>query len=112
MGAVNGVLGDESSIMELPQTEVDTQVMDELRKTAKFSKTREFQELKRYIQSKIVYYQSYLPGNVLPEHVPSDERGKYWAIASIVVKELQGIINIYEQAAEDLKATAKNGNTE
>lgn len=102
-GPANGIMGGDTSITDMPQTQVDDTAFLELQKTARFSKTAEYKELKKYLEDKITYWQSFLPGNVVPEHVPDEERGKYWAVSNIVVKELRAILNVYEGAAEQVK---------
>lgn len=112
MGPKNAVMGDSTNYgTDLPNTEVPDEQMAELQKSAKFSKTKEFQVLKDHLEGRVAYYQSFLPGNVPAENVPDDERGKYWAIANILIAEFRGIINSYEQAAQEIKDAASRQKT-
>lgn len=102
-GAQNGLMGDEDYGTTMPDTFVPPEAMDEMQKAARFSRTKEFLALKEHLESRISYYQAYLPGGVPAENVPNDERGKYWAVSLMVIQELRAIISAYEQAAQEVK---------
>src|ERR1017187_4026310 len=100
-----GIIGDTGYGLDLPDTQVDDQQMTEEKSMARFSKTKEFKRLKSFIEAKIVWYQRYLPdgryvggGRAVGEgELPTPEQ---WAVASLVVKEFQNILNEYERAEE------------
>ena len=98
----NGLIGDESPT-ELPQAVVNEDAVNELRKKAKYSRSKEFQELKANMEARIAFYQQYLPGAIPVSQVPEEERGKYWAVANIVIAELQQVIDMYESSEELLQ---------
>lgn len=106
-GPQNAVMGDDSFGTELPQTVVPEEALNTETNMAKFSQSKEYQVLKAHIDSRIEYYQSFLPGNIAPEGVTDNERGKYWAIANILIGEFRAITSSYEQAASIVKD--KNG---
>lgn len=102
MDSDNSIVGDQSSV-ELPQAPVNEEALDELRKKARFSKKKEWKELVEHMDERIAYYQSFLPGNVPVTAISDEERGKYWAVADIVINELRMVQSGYEGAEELLK---------
>lgn len=104
MNQSNGLIGDMSAT-ELPESPLlDRQAaIDELKRKAKYSRSTEFKELSEKMQERITYYQSFLPGGVPVEQVSEEERGKYWAVANIVIRELQAVIDMYQSAQEQVK---------
>lgn len=109
-GPQNAVMGDDTNFgLDIPEAQVDDEILAELQKSAKFSRTAEFKVLKQHLEDRIRHYQTFLPGNIPAENVPDEERGKYWAIANILTQEFRGIIKVYEQAAEEIKNMRKNG---
>lgn len=99
----NGLIGDISAT-ELPEKQEDTEALNELRKKAKYSRSKEFQELKAHMETRIAHYQSFLPGTPTPiTLIDEAQRGKYWAIANLVIAELQQVIDGYVNAEEESK---------
>lgn len=90
----NGIEGDLGTA--LPQTQLPADQILEEKKMARFSKTKEYQRLKDHINSRIEYYQTFLPGNQ-GKNVPSPGD---WAVANAIVLEFRLILNIYEGARE------------
>lgn len=93
-------MGDIPNSIDLPQTpkEAKTEALREIAKKAKYSRSKEFQELKASMEERIKFYQSYLPGGTPIVNIEESERGKYWAIADIVIAELQAVIDMYDGA--------------
>lgn len=100
----NAIIGDAQPI-QLPQMPDDQheEALLELRKKAKYSRSKEFAEIRERVEAKIVYYQCFLPGGIPPENIPEEERGKYWGLANLLIKELREIIDPYTDAEELLK---------
>ena len=95
-----GVVGDDYGT-QLPETQVDQTALTELKHRAKFSKSKEFQELKQHCLDRIDFYQQFLPdGRSVLTDVPKPEQ---WQAANIVIGEFKGLIAAYESAAEMLK---------
>lgn len=92
--AQNGIIGNNSGI-DLPLTQVDTQVLDEEKKMARFSKTDEFKRLKEHLDERITFYQTFLPDG---RPLNSDVKAENWVIANAIIGELKAIIMAYEQA--------------
>lgn len=105
----NGLIGDAQPI-QLPQMPEDQQqeALLELRKKAKYSRSKEFAELRENMEARIKFYQSFLPGGTPIVHIEEKERGKYWAVADLVIAELQQVIDGY-QNAESLLKDEKDG---
>lgn len=98
-GPVNAIMGDDF-VTDLPVIDVPQSELAEERRKAKFSRTAEFKKLKEHLEERIRFYQGFLPGNTPVVAVAEEERGKYWAVADLVVAELKGVISAYENAAE------------
>lgn len=115
MGPRNGIVGDEDPGFDaLARTEVDPQVMAELSKTARFSKTAEYKALKEYWEQRIAFYQTYLPDGkpVGASELTDEELGHRWRSANVIIGEFKAQEAIYEQAAEEVKnATAQQKRT-
>lgn len=102
-GPSNGIMGEDPSY-ELPEYQAENDAaLAEYAKKARFSRTAEYKELKDKLESRIEYYQGYLPGNIPPEHVPEEERGKYWGLANLLITEFKAVIASYELAYETIK---------
>lgn len=109
--SLNGIIGDvvstELPIMADSQQE---EALVELKKKAKYSRSKEFAELRAHMENRIKFYQSFLPGGVPIVNIEEAERGKYWAVADLVIAELQQVIDGYQNAEELAKeATQDNG---
>lgn len=101
MGPQNGLVGDEFG-MDIPVSEVPQDQLVDVTKRARFSKSKEFAKLKEHLTDRIEYYQSFLPGNVPVIQISDDERGKYWAVADVVINEFRAVIDAYEGAEKEL----------
>lgn len=99
----NGLVGDSYGT-DLPKMQVDEQTLVAEKKMAKYSRSSEFKRIQEHFEAKIAYYQQFLPGNIPPEMVPEEERAKYWAIANILIKEFNEVVNMYETAKEAVGA--------
>lgn len=95
----NGVL-DEGGLTPFAEQLTKEELADE-KQMAAFSTTKEFKRLKEHLESRIAFYQSFLPdGRDVSGSVPTPEQ---WAIANGIVGEFKLIINTYLQAAEAVK---------
>lgn len=100
-GPQHGIIGDENFGTDLPETQVPERDLTSEKNAAKFSRTKEFQVLKEHLESRIEYYQKYLPnGRPLEEDAPSPED---WRVANRIIGEFNAVITAYEQAAEVVK---------
>jgi hypothetical protein len=105
MGPTNAIIGDNYGT-DLPETTVSNEAEQSLKNAARFSKSKEFQELKRHLESRMAFYQTYLPDGRHLEAVDTPERGQMWVAANYIIAECRAIIDVYEQAAEALKKKA------
>ncbi len=107
-----GIIGDLDQI-DLPMVNNDPQLLEEEQRKARFSKTKEFKELKDQIDRKIEFYSAYLPGGVSYEALLAvkdfEEIGKMTVLSSTIIGEFRQLIQTYETANEAVKEAAKNG---
>lgn len=100
MGPQNVIMGNENPY-QLPEQQVDDSQFEELKKTARFSKSAEFKALKDYIDTRIEFYSNYLPTGKNPaaQDTLSNERlGEAWRVANLVTGEMKTLLGIYENA--------------
>lgn len=103
----NVLLGDLSQFE--PPVKSDDEVnqeVAELRKKAKYNRSKEFGELKEYMQQRIDFYQKYLPDGRAIATISQEDASRNWPIASIVIAELQLVIDSYQDAEEQFKNIA------
>lgn len=99
MPAQNSIIGDSYGT-DLPKTQVPEQDLVQEKKMARFSKSKEFQVLKKHLEERIAYYQVFLPdGRPVTNGVTGDE----WIIANTIIGEFQAIIAAYENARAAVK---------
>lgn len=99
----NGIIGDITGA-DLPEMVIDEKELTDEKKMARYSKTAEFKRIQEWCQLKIAQHQSYLPGNIPITAISDEERGKYWAVADMVITDLTELMNMYEIAAEVVDA--------
>lgn len=102
----NVIMGDNTGI-DLPQMQPDEQDLNLEKNIAKFSKTKEWKNLKEHIQFRIDFYQKYLPNGteVGLDVVPTPED---WRVANRVIGELNLLINTYEGVKEAVDESRPN----
>lgn len=99
---MNGIIGDALPT-ELPQMAVDTTAIDETRKKAKYSRSKEYAELRAKAQARIEFYQSFLPdGRPIGTTSREDLAGK-WELANILIAEFKALFSEHDGAEELLK---------
>lgn len=106
MASQNGIVGDDFGTV-LPETEVPDTALDEEKKLARYSKTAEFKRLRDYFQSRIEFYQSFLP-----DGRPLTEAGKTaslneWIIANQIIAEFNNVIAEYDRARETVDSVER-----
>lgn len=122
-GAQNGIVGDDAGYgLDIPEYQAEEdEALRELSKSARFSRTAEFQALKEKLASRIEYYKGYQPGgngaDIAIKDLSNDERGWRWLAADLVISEFSAVIKAYEMAYQQVKdestkrATAKSKTT-
>jgi len=102
MNPDNAIIGDMTSV-ELPQAAPNEDYVNELRKKARYSKSKEFKELRELVEHRIEYYKQYVPDGRPISTVPKKEVQELWPLANIVIAELSAVIATYDGAVELLK---------
>ncbi len=102
MDNTNAIIGDQTGV-DLPQAPVDESALIELRKKAKFSKSREFRELREKMTERIDFYSKFLPDGRGLDVVSTKEAAENWRIATIVISELTAVMDAYDGSIELLK---------
>lgn len=102
----NGIMGDMTGV-ELPQMQVNKDVLTEEKKMAKYSRSSEFKRIQEWCEGRISFYQTYLPNGaeVGLDVAPSAED---WRVANRVIGELRALMNSYEIASEAVKEASND----
>ena len=100
--AQHGLIGDNYGI-DLPDVDIDKDELDEEKRMARFSKSKEFKKLKQIMESRIAFYQKALPDGRPLTEVDAIERGRQWEVANIVIGEFKMVLAAYEDANEVVK---------
>ncbi len=107
-GPQNVVVGDE---IALPPTEIPQEQLNEEKLLAKFSKSKEFQRIKDYIEARITFFQQNFPdGTPIAKNSNPEELIAYWRAANIVIAEFKYILQVYENANAVVADAAKKEN--
>jgi shikimate kinase len=100
--AQHGLIGDNYGI-DLPSVEVDKDELDEEKRMARFSKSKEYKKLKQIMESRIEFYQKALPDGRPLTEVDTAERAHMWVVANAVIGEFKMVLAAYEDANEVVK---------
>lgn len=101
--AENVIEGD-SAPTELPKTIVSEELLNEEKRKAKYSKTKEFKEIVEYWTARKKFFQEYLPvGMEVRFQVPSKEIAQQWVLANNIINEINAFLLQYENATEVVK---------
>lgn len=100
MNPDNVLMGDSNMGIDLPQVVPNNKELLPEKQMANYAKTEGFKTVQDWCRLKIAYHQSFLPGNMPVTAVPEEERGKYWAVADLVIADLYELMNMYENAVE------------
>lgn len=105
MGPQHGLIGEDFGV-DLPVMQVPERDLTIEKNAAKFSRTKEFQNLKRHLEERIATYQTFLPdGRVLSGPNPTAED---WRVANLVIAEFKAVIAAYENAQQVVEEAAKH----
>lgn len=106
MGPSNGIVGDSFGL-DLPESVMDEQSLNEEKKMARYSKSKEFKRLKEYMEARINFYQKYLPDG-RPVAATDNVTAEDWRVANTVISEFKNVIDQYELAADVVKRAETN----
>lgn len=110
-GPQHGIMGNDANVLDLPQTQVDDTAFRELENTAKFAKSKEFKILRAHVESRIKYYQEYLPDGRPAVTEPDLEKLKaLWPIANAVIGEFKALLDSYDSAVDLVKDERQKSN--
>jgi len=98
---INGI--PEGSSMDLPKTKIDEQSKTTEKQVAQFVQTSEWENIKIHFEKRIKHHQTYLPGNVPIDQVTPEVAGSKWQVADMLIKELEAVINTYEEIASGVQ---------
>lgn len=97
---------DEGGLAPFEQGLTVDQLAEE-KSMAKYSRSKEFAIFRARMESRMDFYRSYLPGGQPVVDVTEEERGKYWAVADIVIREFNSILADYDNKEEAVKNAAR-----
>ena len=103
MPAQNALLGDDFGT-DLPQAQPDVSSLAEEKARAKFSKSKEFQDIKKRWETRIEFYQQYLPDGRPITKVPVKDLEGMWIVAATIIAEFRSEIAFYESVREAVDA--------
>lgn len=94
----NVIMGDSTGI-ELPRAIPVEEDLSAEKNRAKFSKTKEWKQLKEHLEARVEFYQHMLPNGqeIALDVTPTPED---WMVANRVIGELKLIISTYEGTAK------------
>ena len=102
MDSQNQVMGDSMGI-DLPQKPVDETAINELKHKAKYSRSTEFKELRAKAQTRMEFYQKFLPsGQPIGTDTPEEMKGM-WELANLIIAEFQQLFDEHDNAEAILK---------
>ena len=106
--AKNEVIQGDSFGTDLPKTQISEDLLTQEKNLAKYSRSREFQALKEYLEARIKFFAEFLPDGKEVRWEASAEMGLKWIVANNVINEFKAVLNRYEQAAEVVKKVEEN----
>lgn len=102
MNPNNALIGDMTGV-ELPQVPVDETAINELKKKAKYKRSKEYAELREKAQARIEFYQHFLPNGQPILAATKEQKEGAWTLANIIIAEFEQLFGEHEQADELLK---------
>jgi hypothetical protein len=103
----NAIIGD-NQLTQLPVTQPDEKELLEEKRTARYTNTPEYKKQKEYWEERIKFYQSFLPDGKPVATATSQERTDQWAVANLVIQEIQTLINYYENIKQGVESGSEN----
>jgi hypothetical protein len=101
----NMMMGDLSQMTSLPEKTQSHQeeAVAEIKRKAKYSRSKEFQDLRNMMESRIEFYKQFLPDGTPIALGTEKQIARNWPIANIVIAELSQVIEMYDNAEAELK---------
>jgi hypothetical protein len=98
----NILMGDSGLGIDLPTANPEITDLTTVKKKAGFAKSKEFQEQKEYLESRIAFYQTYLP-NGAEVGLDVQPTAEDWRVANRVIAEFKSFINNYDFSVTTLE---------
>lgn len=96
----NSLVSDFTGV-ELPEMPVDDSAKVELEKRKKYSKTKEYRELRAKAQERIEFYKHNLPAGY--NDATAERKAQMWGFANLMIAEFEQLFSEHENADELLK---------
>jgi hypothetical protein len=106
-GPQNVIMGDENFGTDLPETEIPEQDLASEKNAARFSRTKEFKVLKDHLESRILYYQTFMPNGRSIAESEQPPSGAQWQVANLIIAEFKAVIQAYEDARDAVKGQSE-----
>lgn len=103
----HGIIGD-NQLTQLPETQTDKNELLEEKRVARYTKTPEYQKQKEYWEERIKFYQTYLPDGRPVVTASTQERTDHWAVANLVIQEIQTLMSYYENIKQGVESGSEN----
>ena len=95
-GAKNAVVGDQNFGTDLPLTQLEDEALAKEKNRARYSKTKEFQDLKEHMEARIEFFQNFLPdGKEVRWEAPDGKTALKWVVATNVINEFRAVLQAY-----------------
>jgi hypothetical protein len=100
----NEVIQGDSSPTELPRTQVSEELLIQEKNRAKYSKSKEFKDIREYWEARKEFFKTYTPGGAeIRFQVPNDDIAQMWLLANNMINEIDVFLSTYVNAAEVVK---------
>ena len=97
--AEHGIVGD-AHVTELPETEVLVEELAEEKKMARYSRSKEFERLRDYMEGRIQFFQRHLPDGRPIAGAVDEDLISNWKAANIVIGEFKSVLTEYDNARD------------
>lgn len=105
-------MGDDGFGLDVPETQPVEGADQDIKDAASFTKTKDYKNLKEHMDSRIAYYQTYLPDGRPVQNAPDFDRiGPMWIAANVVIGEFKAVLGAYEQAAAIIAEENRKANS-
>lgn len=101
-GPSNAIMGDDTGT-DLPQKPEDEEAINDLKRKAKYSRSKEYSELRQKAQERVEFYQRFLPNGQPVGTASKGDVERKWELANIIIAEFQQLFSEHENAAQLLK---------
>ncbi len=97
-GPSNAIMGDLDEPTILPETVVPELELTAEKNRYKYSKSREFKDIKDYWEARRTFFEGYLPGGQeMRFTVPGKEVAQQWVLANNIIAEINAFLRAYEE---------------